>query len=475
MPTSRQFPIVLCAAMAAALLLAVSALSYAGNTDAAPDRLIVQLRGGVPDDAAELTFAGLGAEVVDFIPQVRTYVLKVRPEERNALRRELSHSSLIKSVSEDHYRRLQSVTPNDYWYPGEWHLQKIQAPAAWSLTVGSSSVVIAIVDSGVSAVPDLAAKLLPGADLIDGGTDTSDGLNHGTALAGIAGAITNNSIGVAGLAWLNRILPVKVYTNSGTTTCSAIASGITWAADHGARVINMSFSGTSPCTGEQSAIDYAWSKGAVLVAAAGNNSSSAPEYPAAYSNVLGVTATLQDDSIDSFSDYGSWVKLSAPGCNLYTTYNSGSYAGACGTSAAAPVVAGVAGLVMAANPALSNAQVASLIEQNADDLGAPGFDNYFGWGRVAAYRAVAAAAGAAPPPDTTPPSAAISSPANGATVAGTITVDVTASDNVGVAQVALYLDGSPIGTDTTAPYSFAWDTTASAAGAHTLQAIAYDA
>jgi Subtilase family/Bacterial Ig domain len=478
MLNKRTTSIACLAVLLGATLLATGTTSFAGHSrgnDVAGDHLLVQLRGGVPQDVAERIFANRGAQVADFLPQINTYVLQVAPGDRKALQAEFSHSAYFKSVGQDHYRYLQSVTPNDYWYPGQWHLQKIQAAQAWGITTGDSSVIIAVIDSGASPVSDLGAKLLPGVNLIDGGTDTSDGLNHGTPVAGLAAAITNNTLGVAGVAWMNKILPIKVYNSSGVTTCSAIASGITWAADHGARVINMSFSGTSQCTGEQSAIDYAWSKGAVLVAAAGNSSSSTPEYPAAYNNVIGVTATLQDDSLASFSDYGSWVSLAAPGCSLYTTYNSGSYAAACGTSMAAPVVSGVAGLVIAANPSLTNTQVTSLILQNADDLGTTGFDNYFGWGRVNAYRAVSAAAGvSSPPPDTTPPSASITSPAAGTTVAGTITVDVSASDNVGVAKVELYLDGALIGTDSSTPYSFAWDTTTSSAGIHTMQAVAYD-
>ncbi len=440
----------------------------------AADQLVVQARGGVSDEQAARMFAKHGAEIIEIIPAVHTYVISVPAGQLDAVRRALAREPQFKSVSKNFARRLQ-MTPDDYWYPGEWHLPMIQAPQAWGITVGNANVVIAIVDSGVSPVADLAPKLLPGINLIDS-TDTSDGLNHGTGVAGIAAASTNNSIGVAAVAWLNNILPVKIFNSSGTTTCSAVDNGIIWAADHGASVINMSFSGTGECSGESSAVNYAWNKGAVLVAAAGNSSSSTPNYPAAYTNVLGVSATSSSDLFLSSSDFGNWISVSAPGCGIYTTLNNGGYGGSCGTSVAAPVVSGVAGLVISANPGLSNAQVNSIIEQSADDLGAPGYDQYYGWGRVNAYKAVLAATGAAPPPpDTTPPTASITSPSAGATVSATTTVNVAASDNVGVTRVQLYVDGTSLGFDTSTPFSFAWDTTKASNGSHSLQAIAYDA
>jgi thermitase len=448
-------------------------VAQAGD-DWVADQLVVQARGGVSDEWAARVFAKHGASIIQSIPAVHTYVVSVPAGKLDAVRGALARAPQFKSVSKNFARRLQ-MTPNDYWYPGEWHLPIIQAPEAWDITIGNPNVVIAIVDSGVSPVADLASKLLPGANLIDS-TGTSDALNHGTGVAGVAAASSNNSIGVASVAWLNNILPVKIFNSTGTTTCSAVDNGIIWAADNGASVINMSFSGTSECSGESSAISYAWNKGAVLVAAAGNSSSSTPNYPAAYTNVLAVSATSSSDQFLSSSDFGNWISVAAPGCGIYTTLNTGGYGGSCGTSVAAPVVSGVAALVMSANLGLTNAQVNSIIEQSADDLGTPGYDEYYGWGRVNAYKAVLAATGTAPPPpDTTPPTASITSPSAGATVSGTTTIDVAASDNVGVTKVQLYVDGTSIGIDTSSPFSFAWDTTQASNGSHSLQAIAYDA
>ena len=453
---------------------AASGTAQSNGDDWAADQLVVQARGGVSDAQAARVFAKHGAKIIDTIPAVHTYVISVPAGQLDAVRHALARAPQFKSVSKNFARRLQ-MTANDYWYPGEWHLATIQAPLAWDFTIGNPNVVIAIVDSGVSPVADLASKLIPGINIIDS-TDTSDGLNHGTGVAGIAAAASNNSIGVTGVAWLNDILPVKIFNSSGTTTCSAVDNGIIWAADHGASVINMSFSGASECSGEASAVNYAWNKGAVMVAAAGNSSSSSPNYPAAYADVLGVSATSSNDLFLSSSNYGNWISVAAPGCGIYTTLNNGGYGGSCGTSVAAPIVSGIAGLVISANPGLSNAQVKSIIEQSADDLGAPGYDQYYGWGRVNAYKAVLAATGTAPPPpDTTPPTASITAPSAGASVSATTTVNVAASDNVGVTRVQLYVDGTSLGFDSSTPFSFAWDTTQASNGIHSLQAIAYDA
>jgi subtilisin family serine protease len=454
----------------------VASLAQPGSAqDWEPGQLLVQPKAGVADQVLATVFASHNARALDHIPQVDTFVLGVPPDQLETVELSLSRSPHFRSVSRNYLRYLQAATPNDYWYPGQWHLPKIQAPDAWSITVGNADVVIAVVDGGAAAVPDLLPKLLPGINIIEGGTDTSDGGGHGTAVSGVAAAATGNSIGVAGVAWLNNILPVKVYTSTGTTTCSAITNGIVWAADHNADIVNMSFGGPSPCSAEKSAVDYAWSKGAVLVAAAGNDAVNTPYYPAAYSNVIAVASTDADDTLSSFSNYGSWLSVAAPGRNLWTTYANGSYSGFSGTSAAAPVVSGIAGLVRSANPALSNSQVKAIIEQTADDLGAPGFDPVYGWGRVNAYKAVLAAVGTPPPPDSTPPSTSITSPSSGATVSGTTTVSVSASDNVGVTAVGLYLDGALLATDTSPPFSFVWDTTAVNDGTHSLQALASDA
>lgn len=450
-------------------------LAQAEEKNWAPERLLAQPKGGGLQ-GAKAAIKAQGGDVEEFIPKANTIVIRVPEQALEAVERALSRNPNFKSVSKDYLRYQHSTTPNDYWYPAQWHLNKIQASLAWGVTLGEQNVTIAVIDGGAAVVSDLAQKLLPGINIIEGGTDTTDTGGHGTAVTGIAAAMTNNSVGVAGISWHSKVLPVKVYTSTGSTTCSAIIKGIVWAADNGAKVINMSFGGPYECSGEKSAIDYAWSKGAVLVASAGNDSSSTPNYPAAYSNVIAVSSTDSNDSLSFFSNYGNWINVAAPGRNLYTTYNNGAYAGFSGTSAAAPVVSGIAALVLSANPGLTNSQVKSIIEKNADDLGTAGFDPYYGWGRVNAYKAVLAAINTAPPQaDTVKPTVSITAPASGSTLSGSAVIDVSAADNVGVSRVELYIDGILFATDTSSPYSFVWDTTTSSNGTHTLQAVAYDA
>jgi hypothetical protein len=188
-----------------------------------------------------------------------------------------------------------------------------------------------------------------------------------------------------------------------------------------------------------------------------------------------VSATDELDEIAYSSSTGEYVDLAAPGTNILTTAMGGLYLSESGTSLSSPLVAGVAALMLAVNPALTPAQLTGLMEETALDLGPAGHDPSYGFGRVDAYQAVVAAVGYTPPPDTTPPTASVTAPAAGATVSETTVVDVTDSDDVGVVQVDLYIDGALVASDTAAPYSFAWDTTAESNDWHTIQVVASDA
>src|ERR1019366_4258685 len=175
-------------------------------------------------------------------------------------------------------------------------------------------------------------------------------------------------------------------------------------------------------------------KGSVVYAPAPNSGSSTPYYPAACDNVVAVSGTDQSDALASFSNYGSWVDLSAPGVNILATTNGGGYGSWSGTSLSSPIAAGVGALALAARPSLSASALVSLLEANSDDLGATGFDPSFGWGRVNAYKAVSAALAVQVNP---PPSVAISAPTAGSTVPGTVTVSGAASDSLGISSVKL--------------------------------------
>ena len=254
-----------------------------------------------------------------------------------------------------------------------------------------------------------------------------------------------------------------------------MAKAITYAVDHGARVINISFGGRTSSSTLQNAVNYAWQKNAIVIAAAGNDSSTV-SYPAACLNAIAVSATLSDDSFASFSNYGSEIAVSAPGKGIYTTMKGGGYGSWYGTSFSSPIVAGVAALVLSINPQLTNTQIVDILKKTSDDLGSVGYDVYFGYGRVNAYRALQQAAVTIPTPaDTSAPIVAIKSPTSGSFVSKTTYVKVTSSDNVGVTQVKLYIDNSLVYTSSSSSFTYTWNTTYLSKGTHTLQAFAFDA
>ena len=261
-----------------------------------------------------------------------------------------------------------TVIPTDPGWSQEWGLSEIGAPAAWQVSTGSKPVVVAVVDSGVDPTqPDLQGALVPGADFADGTGSTADQYGHGTMVAGVIAARPDNGIGGAGICWTCVVMPVKVLGADGTGTADAIAQGIRYAADHGANVISMSFVLSGPDAGVQSALAYAHSRGVLLVAAAGNTGNDTPTYPASYPNVVSVAAIDQTGALYPWSARGSWVTLAAPGCAYTTALGGGFVSDFCGTSAAAPLVAGLAGLALSAGNG-STASVESALEQTADPL-----------------------------------------------------------------------------------------------------------
>ena len=248
-----------------------------------------------------------------------------------------------------------------------WPLANPLFPDAWDITTGGSNVIVAVVDSGVqSGHPDLGT-LTAGYDYVNGDSDPADDNGHGTSVAGIIAAQGNNGIGIAGVCWKCEIMPVKVLDYSGSGTDSWVASGITWAVDHGADVINMSLGGTGTSQTLSDAVSYALGKGVVVVAAAGNDGVTALNYPAAYNGVISVGAVDASNTRYPWSNYGSWVQVDAPGCTNSTKIGS-TYGSFCGTSAATPFVAGLAGLARSFNLAASSSSVTSAIEGSTQTL-----------------------------------------------------------------------------------------------------------
>jgi len=416
--------------------------------------LLVSAASGVSDADLESSYKGHGGRKVRTLSQIKVHQIKVPDNAVDAVEAALKRNPKF-SIVERNFIAQANLVPNDPNFGNQWHLPKVSAPAAWDLTTGSSAVTVAVIDSGVDPYhPDLSNKLVAGYSYLGGSTsDTHDVLGHGTAVAGVIGADTNSGIGIAGLAWNTTIMPLVVVTSSNTATYADIASAINYAADHGAKVINMSLGGTSYSSTLQNAVNYAWSKGLVIVAAAGNNSSSTGFYPAALNNVVAVSATDSNDNLLSFSNFGTWITVGAPGTYVYTTTNGGGYGNWQGTSFSSPQVAALAALLFAKNPSLSNQQVVDLIKNNADDVGAPGFDINFGWGRINAFRAVQAV-------QSTPNlSVSITSPTNNSTVSGLVNVSTSVSSQNSVSRVELYVDGGLFAADMTSPFAFSWDTT----------------
>jgi thermitase len=377
-----------------------------------------------------------------------------------------------------------AFTPNDPYFGSAWHLPKIGAPAAWDLSIGSG-VTIAVLDTGVDAShPDLSTRMVPGWNFYDNNADTSDVHGHGTGVAGAAAATLNNGAGVASVAGGATIMPVRIADANAWAYWSTTAQALTWVADQGVRVANISYVGVAGSSSVRSAAQYMQGKGGLVVVAAGNNNRDEGISPT--TTMIPVSATDSADLKASFSSWGDFVAMSAPGVGIWTTVRGGSYQTWNGTSLASPVTAAVVALMMAVNPALSGAEVEQLLYASAADLGEPGRDAVFGHGRVDAAAAVYAALGLLPPPpppppppvgDTTPPTVNIVAP-SWANVSGTVKVYARANDNKGLAGLTMELriDGvlvaSTIGSGT---LSFSWNTRTYSLGTHTITVTATDA
>jgi len=274
--------------------------------------------------------------------------------------------------------------PNDpYFENKQFGLQNINAPKGWDYSIGSSLVTIAILDSGVDLThPDLAEKIVPGYDFVNKDSIPQDDFGHGTHVAGIAAAVTNNNFGVAGVSWEARIMPLKVLDSTGSGYSSDSAQAIIWAADHGAKVINMSFGTISPSSAMLDAINYAYSMGVTMVAASGNEGINGILFPAKYNHVIAVGATDITNNRGSFSNYGSELDLVAPGVNIYSTIMSGGIGLKTGTSMATPFVSGLAALLAGLSGDSSPDEIELAMINSALDLGATGKDIYYGNGLI---------------------------------------------------------------------------------------------
>lgn len=309
--------------------------------------------------------------------------------------------------AEPNYLLLPNAVPNDSLYPKyQWNMPAINMEQAWDISKGSDAVTIAVVDTGLDLHhPEFTDKVVDGYNVLNPGALPQDDNGHGTHVAGIIAARTNNGRGVAGVTWNNKIMPIKGIGSDGSGSSFDIAKGIMWATDHGARVINMSVGNYQPSSVLHDAIKYAFSKDVVMVAASGNDHSSQPSFPASYPEVVSVAAVDQNGNQAPFSNFGSSIDVAAPGVDIPSTYLTGEYAALSGTSMACPHVTGLVGLIRSLNPSLSNGEVMKIMRKTARDAGPAGWDHDYGYGIID----VASALKLATPP--TPTGAASESPA----------------------------------------------------------------
>jgi subtilisin family serine protease/N-acetylneuraminic acid mutarotase len=315
--------------------------------------------------------------------------------------------------AEPDYLAYAAAMPNDPRYSEQWGLTKIGIESSWEQTQGAPNMLIAVIDSGIDLThPDLLANLwtnpgeIPGNGLDDdnnGRVDDIHGWNfvsasanvaddneHGTLVAGIAAARTDNTIGVAGVCGLCRILPVKVMQASGVANYSDIAAGIHYAIAKGAKVVNLSLGGYADSQTLHEAINAALAQNITVVAGAGNDNKSDPFYPAAYDGVIAVTSTNLDDTRSDSANTGPWVDVAAPGDNILSTAVGGGYSNGSGTSVAAPFVSGLAGLLLTLNPTWTPAMVSAQLVHTAENIDSlnPGYAGKLGGGRINAANAV---------------------------------------------------------------------------------------
>jgi len=352
------------------------------------------------------------------------YILKL-PKDTNILSiAEVYQKNPNVVYAEPNYIAHICVKSNDPYYSQQWAHQNMQSEQAWDIETGDPNVVIAIIDTGVDwDHPDLAANIWNNTnEILDGNDTDGDGYiddirgwdfvdttlpvypgedsnvrdndpmdfhGHGTHCSGIAAAVTNNGVGIAGMCWNCKIMAVrsgyKGADGTGYLESDDTATAIVYAADNGADVISMSWGDYTNSSLIKDTIDYAYCKGVVLVGAAGNDNTKTRVYPASYDNVIAVSATNSSDTKALFSNYGSWVDVAAPGINIKSTLFDDTYASWSGTSMSTPFVAGLAGLILSKNLTFSNEEVRNILRSTADSVIST---EYIGLGRINVYNAI---------------------------------------------------------------------------------------
>lgn len=396
----------------------------------APKEIIVKFKPGVPDPVINLIHAKHRTVIRSTNARLKFERLKI-PTEKTVLEMvELYQQDPNVEYAEPNYIAHAHLVPNDEYYRYQWHLDNpgtggIHMEPAWDISSSHEGVVVAVVDTGVAyenyseiinfyrvvryyQAPDLArTKFVAGYDFVNNDTHPNDDEGHGTHVTGTIAQSTNNSIGVAGIAFDTSVMPVKVLDSGGSGTYADVADGIIWAADNGADVINLSLGGPSASTTLMNACVYASNKGVTLVCSAGNDGEATLGYPAAYDQCcIAVGATRYDEAKTFYSNFGNSLDIMGPGGDLNVdqnndgaadgvlqqtfgnSYNDFGYWLYQGTSMAAPHVSGVAALIISTGVAGTPAEVREVLQSTAKDLGASGWDPDFGWGLVDALAAL---------------------------------------------------------------------------------------
>ncbi|HEX21296.1 MAG TPA: peptidase S8, partial [Actinobacteria bacterium] len=388
----------------------------------APDQIVVKFKATADDSEIEQKIVNDGDGKVYESPYEKVKVLKIPlgTSLKQAMQR-YRGDNRVEYVKRDYVMKATMV-PTDPYYSLQWNFFNstyggINMPAAWDKSSGQG-VVTAVVDTGVAyenygtkyaQAPDLAGvNFIPGWDFINNDSHPNDDDGHGTHVTGTIAQSTNNGIGTAGIAYNASIMPVKVLDQNGNGSYVQVADGIRYAADHGAKIINMSLGGTVPDTYLEDAVRYAYNKGVTIIAASGNDGAAAVDYPAAYNAyVIAVGATRYDEQKAYYSNSGSALDITAPGGDDTVDQNGDGYIDGIlqqtfappkykvfnyyfytGTSMATPHVSGVAALILARNSTFTPAQVRNFIQSTAEDHGPPGWDADYGWGIVDANAAV---------------------------------------------------------------------------------------
>jgi subtilisin family serine protease len=378
--------------LVAGLTLGVGAAPAPDASKFVPGEVIVGLEAVTVDSVQALR--GRGGSIIKEISVLKALVVKVRVGSED------EYIQKVRSIPGFRYAERNGIVqavymPNDPDWGQLWNMRIIEADDAWDAHKGSTSVVIAIVDTGVDySHNDLSAHYVSGGyDWVNNDADPWDDQYHGTHCAGIAAAVMDNGVGVVGVAqcsvWAEKVLDAEGYGD-----WVDLAYGIWHATNGGVDIISMSLGGFGYSSLLDSACTYAWNHGVVLVAAAGNdntNIDTVPFYPASFSTVIAVSATTSSDLRWSGSNYGSKIELAAPGVSVYSTIPGNRYTSLTGTSMACPHVAGVAALTWSYNPSLTNVQLRDRLHTAVDDLGASGKDVYYGYGRINAYKALTGA------------------------------------------------------------------------------------